>query len=312
MSAAPDKAAPTWRDNPRLIYVKIYFAVYLVLALAQLVFKLTGSAELPLDKYLADGFPGAAQYVNAEAPAATLPDPAALQQAMRPEAALVRLWTPLSFQAPDRINYALSAGQQLTPPEAVALARSLIKDAGLPAGQKQFGAKLRIYGGGFLGAVPWEYLLNSYNILGMFLLAFVFLKEPLLGLLDASRSQVSGSLVRAREAQAKAEAIRRRRSDLEGEISSERQQLEEKVGAEAAAEGERIIALAKHEAAGLLEAVKSGVEAEVAAATEKLRARIAAQALEQAREMLAKEVAAADHDAAVGAFLDQLPTLEKR
>jgi len=317
--------APPAKAIPGLALVKAYVAVYAVLLALYIAYSFVACDLVqPPAAFLARAFPGL--LLDAGASCAEV-DVAALPAAFDEKRGHVRLWQDLSFDGEHGERFRILKSSRLTTHEAVALAAAIILDERkfqqhkaaldrqmLPAEayaehlaslEDQRGIKpFRVYKPGTF--IPWPWIMTLYNLGGLFLLLAVFLRQPVRDFLDGNARTTREALARARAAEAEAQELKRRYETLVQEIEAERRQMEKTGEVELAEEHERIVQSARHEAAGMIEALKSSLDAEVASTAQRLRAEVAREAVRLAREMIEQEAQEADHAQEVDSFIRQV------
>lgn len=225
-----------------------------------------------------------------------------------PSAGEVRLIDAYSFSLPDGTRHTVESGQRLTRADVAALARAMVIDAGqgkVDANHKPM-ADLKVYKDSFLNDRDWNYILTIVNLIGFFLLVGLFLWGPLSGALGNMAGKAAQALERAQGAQAEAEEIKRKYIALQEEVATRREQNEKSAVSDVEEERARILESARHEAAALMEHLKASMDAEVAAAKEKIKGDVVRSALASARTALEQSVNEADHNAAVEAFIEDV------
>ncbi len=275
-----------------MLPVKIYFGVYAVLLILYIVHGLTSGVTMEPLAWVKKAFPN---YARGDF------------KSINADASGIRLWSRLAFAAPDGTQVSKDARAPISPHVARLLARTIAAEAkkNTPPEQRQV-RQIQFYSDSPLAQIPWPALLNVYNLLGLFGAAYIFGKGPLLNMLDDNARQTREMLDEAREAKAAAEELKRKYEELLAEVEAEKERLGAAAKTELQEERENILNLASHEANGILAAVKAGIEAEVAAARENLRARVAEQAILHARKIVAKHTEKKDHEAAFELFVENL------
>jgi F-type H+-transporting ATPase subunit b len=289
----PENAVPVPAADGRKRFLAYYLIGYAFLAAVYVYFLLTVPTELTPQAYLEQGF---SQTTDRGAEA--------LEDALL-EPAHIRLWEPIAFTTPDGRRYSIPARATLNADEAAALAKTLLAEKNKPAKEREVGT-LVVFEESALGHVPWPYVLTVYNILGLFLLLYVFVWGPMQGLLDGKIRETNEELAAARKAREEAQRLKKRYENILAEIEAEKARLEETGRREFEEEHERILATARHEADLLLETMRQSLSAEVAVATGRLREEIASAAVARARETLAAKASRDDHARAVEDFLAAL------
>lgn len=285
------EAAPT--TDP-LLPVKGYFAVYALLLAAYVISIFTVYETLAAKDWVAKAFPGASDASSA-----------ALQQAIDHDRAHIQLGTKLSYRGADDAFYAIEPGQRLETDAAIGLAqRILMQDPKDPTAIQE----LTVYKDGPFAwvAAHWAAIFTYYNVFGLFFLAVVYGKAPILGALEENGKKTREALEQARKAQAEAEALKRRYQDLLAELEAEKARMAETAQTEIAHQREHILKTAKHEAEGLMESVRASIEADLLQAKRDLRRRVAEEAVAEARRRLAADAGGEDHDRAFETLLGDL------
>jgi|GEM_PF-5620012 F-type H+-transporting ATPase subunit b len=285
MTNEPNAAEATAPEKvkPGMGVVKAYLAVYAVLFLGYVTFLLTGKEAINGQAFINRAFPGTGE----------------METRFDEKNGHLRMWSDLTFSARHgdaMVRHRIPEGEILTRNEAIILAGTIVDN---PDEVKE----IVIYKSGFLCKVPWPYMMTIYNIFGMFMLLIVFLRQPLGGALDESARKTRESLAAAEQARVEAQELKKRYENLVAEIEAEQRRMDENAKVEFVEEQARILQTARHEAAGIIESMKSSLDAEVAIQAKKLKARVAGEALAAAREAILREVGKADHDAAVDAFV---------
>jgi F-type H+-transporting ATPase subunit b len=228
------------------------------------------------------------------------------------DAALVRVWQDLTFESHGGLRHTVVKGHRLTAYEAGALAKTILADQNRPEETEPEVRTLILYEENALARLPWAYLLKVYNLLGLFLLLRAFAWGAMRDVLDEKAGTARTQLAQARAALEEAERLSQRRQEILREAEAERARLKETATTEFAQERERIIAAAKTEAESLIDTLRSSLSADVQHATADLRRRIVREAVAEARDLLRREAAPADHEAALRSLLGDLEKVDLR
>lgn len=276
-------------ERPGMKLIKAYLAVYAVLAVAYVAFRVTGGQTLAPEEFWKQAFPGFNPNGSQELSTEDFDE----------EHGHLLLWDELSFTRGHQ-THRIPADARLTDFDAVAIGKTLLVNKPHYVVDEIVVNK---YG---ITKSTWAYILTVYNIGGMFLLIIVFLKQPLLSFLDAKAEEAATDLKHAREAKSEAERLEKRRDEILAEVEAKRKEMEATAEEEFAEERDRIIASAKHEAEGLLETLEDSIQAEIALARKELRQQIASEALRLASEIIEKEASDEDHITALNAFVEDV------
>jgi len=280
----PNAETPTAGPMKRrgLLLLKVWGALYAVVALAYAVHGLTGAEYVHLDTLS----PGR------------------------------RLWTDMALELDDG-REDLVAGETLAPEAVEKIApRTILFGAFVRQGddwvpaedQVSTGAAryVRLYRRGTFHNLPWATGLGLLNLAGVALLLFTFLGDPVPAFLDEHARQVRVALDRAKAARMEDERLRREHEKAQREVDAERERSAQLAERDARKEHDRVIADAKKNAEHLANLLETQIQAETQVAIDALRARIAARLIAEARMQLAKGVDEATHAKLVAGFANQL------
>lgn len=280
--------------------VAAYAVAYAVLFVSFLVFVFTGKVTMTPEVYVERGFP------NAAAVAAD-----GLRDIITKEAH-IRIWSHVPpFEDIRGVRYHFEAGQRLTDHQAVALAQAILADRAKAEADRTI-KPIDVYNDGgdptnntFVN-LPWPYMFNVMNLIGMYLFLAVALAKPISGYLNTTAAETRDALLNAKKMAQEAQDLKKQYEHLIAEVETEKKRLAGNAGTEFAEEREHILHLARHEAQTMLANLKAGIDAEVAASAAHLKTRIADEALRGAREIVQREVADADHESALAQFTSDL------
>jgi F-type H+-transporting ATPase subunit b len=269
-------------------YLRLYGIIYGVLFVAYIIYSLTAwRAVDPVSDYLETTFPNHTT--------GKLED---LEKVFVNEKGQVTLWERLVFTAPDGIKFDIEAGTTLSKKQILALGQTIIADLAKKKEDKQIGKFL-------INRFPIDFktIMTVYNIFGLFLLGYTFLKSPLLGFLDSGAKEVRSEIQKAREAREHAETIKERYEALIAQIEVEKAERAERAERDGKVERQRILEDARREAKEIVKHVQTGIEATIYHEIENLRRSIAREALAYAKDLASKDLSEADHEAALDAFV---------
>lgn len=271
--------------RPGMGLIKAYLGLYAILIVVGFAFMFTAGQPLSTAEFWKQTFPGVDPAGSAELTEADFDD----------EHGHLLLWEDISFQI-DKQRYAIPADEKISVREAIAIGTALRT---LPTE-----AAPRIVVNKYhLMYSTWSYGLTIYNLLGLFLLLIVFLRDPLAGFLDAQRVQTVTDLEHARDARKEAERIEARRQEILAEVEAKRQEMEATAEEEFAEERTRIIESARHEAKGMLDNLQDRLNAEVAHAAKDLRREVTEEAHRLARQIVEKQADDSVHRQALDSFV---------
>lgn len=228
------------------------------------------------------------------------------------DAALVRAWEEIIFESHGGVRHAVGRGHRLTPYEAGALAKTILAQAETPGETPREIDELVLYRETALAQLPWPYVMQVYNLLGLFLLLRAFAWGPIRVVLDGKAAVTRQQLATARAAREETERLRARREEILREVAAERARLQETAATEFAQERARILEAAKAEAEGMIASLRAGLRADVDHAAAGLRRRVVREAVAEARVILEREATAEDHEDAVRTFLRDIESREIR
>jgi len=157
----------------------------------------------------------------------------------------------------------------------------------------------------FLASLNWPGWLTYLNRAGFYLLIWLFLIDFVVTFLDRERLKTVTGLERARQAEDEAEKIRQRSELLDEEMRQVEARFLAIADIEGGAERQRILDMANRDMLLKRGELKHVVAAEVAAGKHYLTAEVGQAVVEEARRVLAQNVTAEDHDAAVEAFIER-------
>ena len=221
-----------------------------------------------------------------------------------PSAIGIRVQVPYEFAVPGGPQVSLEPGQRVSPGVAAQLS------AAIRAGK--FAEKeLTLYRPGWFWNIDWARYFTLYNLLGMFGALFLGLRKPVAQMLDATGSKTAAALSDARAAHEEALTLKARYEQMLAELEKEKAQLAQTLAEEEELEHNRIMQAARHEAAGIVESVKQSVDAEVQTVARRLRAEVARQALDLARQRLTAETTATEHKKLFTDFIGDLERMVK-
>lgn len=165
---------------------------------------------------------------------------------------------------------------------------------------------LRVFKGGRFHKLPWSTIFGLFNFLGLALLLYTHLGDPIPALLIAHAEKVKEQLLKARTAMGEAEVLETKRKDLLESLDAEHEQAKVRAVKDADAEKEYIVTAAKHDAERMAETIKSHLDADAHAAGAELRANIAARILKKAHDRFATGINKDEHDRMMQSFAVQL------
>jgi ATP synthase F0 subunit b len=303
------KPAPDTDQPVNMGRVKIYLLGYVILLIGYVIFQTTSSeAVKPLD-YLNSAFPGW-ENIKSEIKWADL---------LKSPEANRKIFTKLVVNVPGGRRYEISPGSRLMDKQAIGLARLIVKEQAQLRSAEELAKTtktevndrrsvkiLNFSKEGFYADLPWAGILTIYNIFGLFLLLVTFVRSPIYAMLDERQTEIKDALAIAKHECAEAEKVKQKYEELIVEVEEERKKLAANAVGEMKEEREHILKMARHEAEGLLQNINATIEAEVITAAQRLRHEVAEEAVNQARDILLKDVDKADHDQAVAAFLTEI------
>lgn len=170
---------------------------------------------------------------------------------------------------------------------------------------------LRLYRTGWFWNLDWAEIFKIYNLLGLFGALYLGLRKPVAQMLTVSGGQVASALEEARAAKAEAESLKQRYEEMHVALEAEKEQFAKTLIEEETLERERIMQMAQHEAAGIIESVKQSIDAEVQDAARRLRKEVVKQALSLARKQVTADTSGEEHETLFTDFIGDLERLAK-
>jgi F-type H+-transporting ATPase subunit b len=150
--------------------------------------------------------------------------------------------------------------------------------------------KLEVFKPDAFNNLPWSTLFTLWNFTGLVLFLYTVLGDIAPKVLADYGKKVEEELSLAREAKAESESLKSEHEKMLKELEGQMVELIKKADVEAEAEKKRLIEKAKEDAEKMKQTLEHHIEAEVEAAAERLRSRIAKEAVRMARE----EITASD------------------
>jgi len=226
-----------------------------------------------------------------------------------------RVWAQVAVEdASGRLE--LDPGQTISPTSLGRLCDGAIVQGGFtqtegrwqPTGGPDTGAPeaIRLYRQGVLHRLPWAALLGLLNFLGLAILLYTLLGDVVPAYVGGCVESVRAELDTAQEAVAKAEELAEKDRMLTEELDAERARTEARVGQDAEAEREYLIAEARKNAARIIDSFKHHLDSELQAAVAELRADIASQLVDEVRGEFKQQSDGHIHDHMVASFVEQL------
>lgn len=150
----------------------------------------------------------------------------------------------------------------------------------------------------------------ALNFLGLLVLLYLFLWDPVLSMLDGRAEQVEGDLSHAAENRRKAEELKQRYDQLILGSKKERQSLVAEGRKEGESEKQRILSEARDEADKIVSRTREELEAAADKVRSDLRREIGGLSIDLARQVLRREVRPEDNEKLVDDFLSELDTVD--
>ena len=158
--------------------------------------------------------------------------------------------------------------------------------------------------------VPWAMVLGLLNFLGLSLLLYTFLGDLAPAFLAQHTASVRVDLEEAQLAISKSAEFARERENMVAELEAERARLAAQAETDAEGERARLVAEAKRNSERATEALAHHLEADVALAALRLRARLGAELTKTARERLERDLGRSTHDELVEAFARRVEDMD--
>lgn len=159
----------------------------------------------------------------------------------------------------------------------------------------------------FFHNLNWERVFGVWNVLGLVLVLYTLLGDPLPTLLDTERARIAAELEAARAAKAEAQSIQQQRDEMLRSLEEEKLHVAELAREEAAHEKQRIIDEAKADSERMLETLQHHIDASVKDAAKRLAREVAHEAVAQIREEFSAEpVAGSDREQMMSRFVSRI------
>ncbi len=167
-------------------------------------------------------------------------------------------------------------------------------------------------GSGQLIAFDWTLVLTVVNFLGLLIILYLLLWEPILKVLDDRAATIASDLEQAARKHEDAAALKSKYEEMLLGSKQERQALIAEGRREGEAERQRIVEAAKQESEKMIARTKQELEAAVEKARRDLRNEIGILSVELARKILGREVRPEDNRHLVDDFLSKLDKVETK
>lgn len=144
------------------------------------------------------------------------------------------------------------------------------------------------------------------NFLGLFVLLYLALWDPIINMLDTRAATISNDLDTAAGRRQEAEDLKKQYGELMLSARQERQAMVQQGRKEGDAERERIVGEARDESARIVAQTQQELEAETGKARTALRQEIGGLSVQIAEKILTREIKPADNDRLVSDFLSKV------
>jgi len=179
--------------------------------------------------------------------------------------------------------------------------------AAAPEGQPVF---VHVTGAGQLIAFDWTLLLVVLNFLGLLVILYLLLWEPILKVLDDRAATISGDLADAATKHEEATTLKRKYDQMLLGSKHQRQELIAEGRKEGDVERRRIVEVAQQEAEKIVSRTREELQAAADKARSDLRAEIGGLSVQLAEKILSREVRAEDNQKLVQDFLGKLDQVD--
>ncbi len=295
------------RAEIRKQIIWVYALIYLLLFGGYMFFLLTAKYDLTPTEFLNRAF-------SQRAGTSILDLERAAYEAMRGNRtpAEIRMAQELSFYDQNKDHIVVEKGSRLTLLTAAKLGQAIIEDEAKPADKRSFTTPFKVYKETHLAGVEWPYVMTLYNSIGFFLLLGLFLWRPIMHFLGTQGKKTAVAVENARAAQDQAAAYRNKYRSLSGEIAEKGERLSAELDKRSAAAHELALENAKRQAQDITGGVAGALENAERRHTADIESSVALAACDQAKEILAKRLGAAEHDAAIDELIADIGGMRLR